>query len=218
MPTLTRIGNITDSNVPGVRIFAQNALDNLLCAHDAVIASRITQTYQANKRRRDESSSSKFPFKEGDLTYLLTQNLALPKGRARKLLPKYIGPYKILKTTQDNSTVNLELSDELKARGIHPTFHTSLLKPFVANDDTLFPHRDPKLFYDFGLPDDTEWVVDEINAHKWTGNRIDFQVKWSLGDTTWESYNNCKDLKALDDYLALIGVDSWRKLPRKNPR
>jgi len=52
------------------------------------------------------------------------------------------------------------------------------------NNDELFPHRDPKLFYDFGEPDETEWFVDEIKAHRWTGNKIEFSVQWNLGDTT----------------------------------
>ncbi|KZT26152.1 hypothetical protein NEOLEDRAFT_1132713 [Neolentinus lepideus HHB14362 ss-1] len=36
-------------------------------------------------------------FAEGDLVYLSTKNLKIPKGRARKLIPKYIGPFAILK-------------------------------------------------------------------------------------------------------------------------
>ena len=45
----------------------------------------------------------------GDHVYLSTQNLTLPKGRARKLVPKYIGPYKIVKAHNEASTVMLEL-------------------------------------------------------------------------------------------------------------
>ena len=41
--------------------------------------------------------------------YLLTQNLTLPKCRARKLVPKYIGPYKVVKAHNEASTVKLEL-------------------------------------------------------------------------------------------------------------
>ena len=35
------------------------------------------------------------------------------KGRARKLVPKYIGPYKVVKAHNEASTVTLELSPAL---------------------------------------------------------------------------------------------------------
>jgi hypothetical protein len=35
------------------------------------------------------------PFAIGDKVYLSTENLALPKGRSRKLMPKFIGPYMV---------------------------------------------------------------------------------------------------------------------------
>ena len=47
--------------------------------------------------------------------YLLTQNLTLPKGRARKLVPKYIGPYKVVKAHNEASTITLELPPALIA-------------------------------------------------------------------------------------------------------
>ena len=50
------------------------------------------------------------------MVYLSTKNLALPKGRARKLLPRYIGPYKVVKVHTATSTVMLELPPELVSR------------------------------------------------------------------------------------------------------
>ena len=71
------------------------------------------------------------------------------------------------------------------------------------------------MFYDFSAPDDQEWLVEEILAHKWDKNRLSFQVHWNLGDTTWESLDTCKDLQALDAYLELIGVADPSDLPRR---
>jgi hypothetical protein len=59
----------------------------------------VFQTRNANTRRREEPTIS-----QGDLVYLSTKNLNLLKGRARKLCPKYVGPYKIAKAEPDNST------------------------------------------------------------------------------------------------------------------
>ena len=71
--------------------------------------------------------------------YLLTQNLTLPKGRVRKLVPKYIRPYKVVKAHDEASTVTLELPLALVARQISPTFHMGLVQKFVANNEKLFP-------------------------------------------------------------------------------
>ncbi|KZT32162.1 hypothetical protein SISSUDRAFT_971594, partial [Sistotremastrum suecicum HHB10207 ss-3] len=74
----------------GINEFVQQAQWNLLSAHDSIIASRILQSHQVNKKR-----TAAPPYQIGQLVYLSTKNLSLPKGRARKLLPKYIGPYPI---------------------------------------------------------------------------------------------------------------------------
>ena len=72
-----------------------------------------------------------------------------------------------------------------------------------------------RLFYDFGLDDQQEWLVDEVVGHRWSDRRIEFLVRWTLGDSTWEPYEHCKELAALDEYLTLHGVTNWRALPRK---
>jgi hypothetical protein len=104
----------------------------------------------------------------------------------------------------------------LRARNLHDRFHRSKLRPHFANDDALFPHREAHVFYDFGNPDDQEWLVEEILAHKWDRNTLVFQVHWNLGDTTWESLETCNDLQALQEYLQLIGVAEPWLLPQKS--
>ena len=88
-----------------------------------------------------------------------------------------------------------------------------LLRAYEPNDDTLFPKRDAQAFYNVSNDDDAEWVVDELIAHRWRGNHVEFLVKWNLGDTTWEPYAHCKELEALDRYLELQGAVSVRRLP-----
>ncbi|GBE82281.1 hypothetical protein SCP_0406650 [Sparassis crispa] len=107
----------------GVQEFAQRALANLKMVHNAIIASCTHQTFQANKLRQEEPE-----FTIGSKLYLSTQNLALPKGRARKLMPKFIGPYEITDVHAATSNYTLELPQELKDRRILPTFHVSLLR------------------------------------------------------------------------------------------
>ena len=112
-------------------------------------------------------------------------------------MPKFIGPYKILKAMNESSNITFELPQEFKDRKINPTFHTNLVQPYIKND-ILFPKRDTKVFYDFGNDDDQEWLIEEILAHKWTNNNLELQVKWTLADVTWEPLSSCKDLEALD--------------------
>jgi len=154
--------------------------------------------------------------KAEDLVYLLTRNLNLPKGRARKLCPKYVGPYKVLQAKLESSNYTLELPTVLQERRIHPTFHVSLLRPYQASNDALFPDRVHPEPYDFGAPDDSEWFVNELLGHRWDGRRLEFQIRWSLGDTTWEPSASCKDLSALDRYLELQGVQRPAQLPRRS--
>ena len=108
----------------------------------------------------------------------------MPKGCTSKLLPKYVGPYKVLRAYPESSNYELELPTKLRCCRLHPRFHVSLLRPHQANDDALFPNRHYPDPYDFGAPDDAEWFVEEIMAHRWKGRNIEFKVKWSLGDTT----------------------------------
>ncbi|KAL7278559.1 hypothetical protein ACG7TL_007558 [Trametes sanguinea] len=200
----------TETQFPGVKEFAQRARAYLEQAHDALIEARVAQTYQANKRRQAEPT-----FGIGDKVYLSTKNISMPKGRARKLIPKYIGPYAITACFPDTSNYVLDLPPELKARRVHPRFHVSLLRRHEPNDDAVFPSREALSYYDVGTDDTTEWMVDEIIGHEWNGATCRFHVRWTLGDHTWEPYEHCRDLAALDDYCRLMGQLQQQQLQQQ---
>ena len=137
----------------------------------------------------------------------MNHDMALPLGRAKKLLPKFIGLYKVVEMHTATSTVTLELLPELTAGQVHPTFHASLLRAHVPNNDARFLCHDTKSYYDFGAADEPEWFVNEILAHHWVDSTgLELQVHWTLGDMTWEPLASCKELAALDKYLELCGV------------
>ena len=115
-----------------VRVYVQQMKLVLISAHDALLTARIKQTIQANWRRRVS------PLIKGDLVYISTKNIHLPKGTSRKLVPKFIGPYCIMEDF-GNNLYRIELPDTLKQRGVHNVFHLSLLRIHIANDDRLFP-------------------------------------------------------------------------------
>ena len=193
----------------GVKSFAEKALTNLAIAHDSIIASHTFQTHYANRHRSAEE-----PLRNGDLVYLSTKNLNLPRHWARKLMPTFIGPYPIVGASPETSNYTLKLPIELQAQNIHLTFHVSLLKPHVPNDDNRFPSRDIHVYYDFGYGDEAEQEVDEILAHQWDGRTLRLLVKWSSGDSTWEPLKSCDKLRALDEYLTIRGVSRPSQLPR----
>jgi hypothetical protein len=207
---LPRISNVIDvpTDLPGVKDFVNKALANIVLAHNNIIEARIHATVQANKGHSEE-----IPYDIGDKVYLSTKNLNLPKERARKLSPKFIGPYVISMAHPETSTYTLELSEDLRRRHNHPTFHSSLLRAYKPNDEVIFPSREANRFYDFGMPDDQEWYVEEIKTHRWSGKSVKFHVKWTAGDHTWEPPRNLEDCVALDQYFEAMGVSRWQDLP-----
>ena len=109
---LPQIGMPTsfDTIFKGVKQFALQVKWDLMAAHDAIIVNCVQQMFHANKK-----CCTSDQYNVGDHVYLSTQNLTLPKGRARKLVPKYIGPYKVVKAHKKASTVTLELPPALVA-------------------------------------------------------------------------------------------------------
>ena len=189
---------------PSVREFAVQRKLAIMTAHDSIIAARIKQTRGANRKRQD------VPFKLGDLVYLSAQNISFKKGLARKLLPKFIGPYKIVRDYENNS-FQLDLPAHLKRRGIHDVFHSSLLRIHIPNDDRLFPGRmDTQLSDDFN---DDEWAVDRILSHHGSRTDATFEILWKSGDVTWLPYYQITHLQALTDYLELLKIAKISKLP-----
>ena len=112
----------------------------------------------------------------GNLVFVSTADLSLLKGYAYKLLPKFVSPFKILNTQPSISTYRVELLAQLQARNLHNWFHQSKICPYYTNDDMLFPYWEVHMFYDYGTPDNQEWLVNKIVAHKWDMGHLSFQV------------------------------------------
>jgi hypothetical protein len=109
MPKL--IGGLDfESPRDGVKQFVENIRNVLNRTFDKLVTQRTCQAIKANRHRREGQK-----FNVGDLILLSMENLSLPKGRARKLLPKYLGPYKVLTANHSSSTYKVELPPDLKA-------------------------------------------------------------------------------------------------------
>ena len=77
----------------GVKQFTQQAMWNLMDAHDAILEHRIEQMHYSNK-----CCQPGVKYQINDLVYLLTKNLTLPQHRARKLMPKFTVSNKTVET------------------------------------------------------------------------------------------------------------------------
>ena len=78
---------LNSGQMPHTFIWNNPSKDEYPSVHDAILGTRVKQTRNANWKRQLS------PFVEGDLIYVSTENMSLLKGLARKLAPKYIGPY-----------------------------------------------------------------------------------------------------------------------------
>ena len=67
----------TDTTFKGVKQFTQQAMWNLLDAHNAILKHRIEQMHYSNKCHKPG-----IKYQINDLVYLLTKNLTLLKHRA----------------------------------------------------------------------------------------------------------------------------------------
>jgi hypothetical protein len=144
-------------------------------------------------------------------SFCRSRNISFLKGLARKLVPKFIGPYKLVKDFGNNS-YKVDLPSELKKRGVHNIFHSSLLQIHIPNDDQLFPGCTESQFQLIANAEG-EWAVDQILSH--SGSRTDsiFEVLWCSGNQTWLPFNKCEHLIQLQQYLEVLDAPSISKLP-----
>jgi hypothetical protein len=171
-------------------------LEELSAVHARVKAAlalaQQRQTSYANRSRRETE------FAVGDGVLLSTQNLHMkgPKDKklmAKKLLPRYIGPFEI-EARVGRVAYKLKLPPGWK---IHPVFHVSLLVPWHIG----FRHGAPPpvmMLEDGSVEYEVEQILDaDIDAK---GKARRYLVKW-LGygyeHNSWEPVRfvtNCDDI------------------------
>ena len=179
------------SNNPAVTNFINISQNSLRFARNNILSQNFSMEKQANKLRSDH------PFKVGDQVLLSTKNLSLEEGSGtRKLHPKFCGPFTIKKFITD-VTVKLDISEPMKAKKIHDSFHVSLLKPYIWDSFKRNPAPLPPLHLRDGHE---EYEVEEILAERRKYGKKQFLIKWKnypSHENTWEpeeNLDNCKEL------------------------
>ena len=113
-----------EAAVPSVQAHLRRCQRVWKAARDSMLQSRDRVQRVANRRRVPAPA-----YRPGQRVWLLAKDLPLP-AVSRKLAPRYIGPYTILKVINP-SALCLQLPYSLK---VHPVFHLSQVKP-VADCD-----------------------------------------------------------------------------------
>ncbi|KAL0168185.1 hypothetical protein M9458_036407, partial [Cirrhinus mrigala] len=111
-------------------------------------------------------------YQPGDLVWLSTRDLRL-RLPCRKLSPRYIGPFRILRQI-NNVTYQLQLPPRYR---ILPTFHVSLLKPFSPSV-TDVPGAEagpppPEI-----LDQPSVYTVREVLDSRRRGGRLEYLIDW----------------------------------------
>jgi hypothetical protein len=144
----------------------------------------------------------------------VTSPLRTLRSRRGTLGSSYLNisvPYKMLEDFK-NVSYRVDLPRHLKRQSVHDSFHVSLLRIHLPNDDRLFPGWLDTQLGNQDTPDG-EWAVERIE--RYVGSKADakFQVKWKSGDVTWIPYYQVQHLDALEAYLKLQGVGKIQDLP-----
>ena len=135
-------------------------------AKELIKAAQNRQKFYADKKRQP------LAFHEGMEVLLNTKNLKLRTDGVRKLMPKFLGPLKILKM-HGPAAVRLDLPAKL---GVHPVFHVSLLYPYKAGGPVKPPpweHVAPDLHAQ------VECLLSHRERDRGSQRIRDYLVQWS---------------------------------------
>lgn len=93
-------------------------------------AKSLLQAAQQRQKKYVDKKRREVQFAVGDMVMLDTRNIRLRTPGAQKLMPKYIGPFKVLERF---GPVAYKLDLPHNMRRMHPVFHVSLLHAYKAD-------------------------------------------------------------------------------------
>ncbi|KAJ8473513.1 hypothetical protein ONZ51_g7817 [Trametes cubensis] len=162
----------------------QEARENTIAAH--------AQAAAAMSRRLP---AAQVPLKLGDKVLLDTKNLRLPYV-SRKLIPKRVGPFTIVKVLGP-VTFKLKLPEKWK---IHPVFHAALLTPYHTTKEHGPDYVRPPPIPTPELTEGAEWEVEAILSHRTRGTQKQYLVAWKgwpASENSWEPEKHLKNAQSI---------------------
>ncbi|KAJ9527747.1 hypothetical protein QJQ45_000423 [Haematococcus lacustris] len=167
-------------------------------------AAQQRQAAYANQDRREVH------YKVGQMVLLSTKNMRLKPGKARKLLPRFVGPFKVLGLV-GQVAVNLQLPASMSR--LHPVFHVSLIKSYTGTDVGFMP---PPVEW---LDEEPVYYVERLldHRHVHAGKAKEYLVQWEGYDAdhnTWEPRSNLVGCdKILAEYNAAHNLNIQARGP-----
>ena len=116
-----------DTAHPAANESVGNLNEAMSRAKDCLAAAQARLKSQADKRRRN------LQFSVGDEVLLSSKNMRIRTG-TRKFLPKFLGPFQVVKRIGD---LAYRLALHPSMGRTHDVFHVSLLRPFKASREEL---------------------------------------------------------------------------------
>ncbi|KAJ9521599.1 hypothetical protein QJQ45_008938 [Haematococcus lacustris] len=173
---------------PSGREFSNWWQENVRQARHFMDLAQRRQAHMANKGRKEVK------YVPGDLVLLSTKNLRLKPGKARKLLPRFVGPFKVLHIV-NNVAVKLDLPPAMSR--LHPVFHVSLLRKYTSD----FPHLPPPVDW---LDETPLYEVEKLLDHRAVraGRARGYLVKRKGYDETYNTWEPRSNLVNCDEVLA----------------
>jgi hypothetical protein len=191
------------TSFPAASQFADRMAEGLLQAKRCLQAAQQRQKLYYDSGRRDVS------FKEGEEVLLSTKHIHLrrtgDKSSTPKLLPKWIGPFKITKII-GKGAYQLELPHTMT---VHPVFHVSLLKPYrsdgrVQPPDILICEEDGEEYF----------LVERVLDHRIRKNGrarfCEYLVKWQgygSEHNSWEPESSVSETTQYTNYWNYVGLE-----------
>jgi hypothetical protein len=202
VPSLPEISALRRDVASALKTTMSTIADCESQAKDVLLIARVSQAHFANIHRNPERE-----YRVGDRVLLSTTHRRKEykdgdKSRVAKFVCRFDGPYSVTSAFPETSTYALDLPNSPRTFN---TFHTSQLRPFVPNDDVLFPGRKVTLqnpiYNEFG---EAEFVLDRIIAERRIGRGYQYLVTWvGEGDeeNRWLPRRELEDCEVLDKWL-----------------
>jgi hypothetical protein len=184
---LTPLNMDMDCKAPTAQEMASTIEKNMQRAKASLRAAQDRMKNYTDKSRRIVE------FKAGDKVLLNTKNIHLHVVGPKKLLPRWCGPFKVLKAIGPVA-YKLELPENMK---IHNVFHVALLKAYRSDTRSYDPP--PPIMIDGDIEFEVETILSHRDKKRGRGTTREYLVKWTgygPEHNTWEPerhLSNCPD-------------------------